>query len=140
MGAVDAVGQQVKLAGVFNDIGVGAASAAAPGNGFKCHRQVEAGVDCIAVRPEIEQHAIAGAGDGADGGLFAIVGAAYLVEQFGGAVAATVIDEQIVIFFFLRCDVARQLEPIARGSDQHEGAIVIAYIITALTFAVVDLE
>ena len=88
-----------------------------------------------AVRKEVERHALAAVGDGGDSGLGAVAGAAHIVEQYGVALT----DGQHVIVLFRR-DVARELEHIARGGGQGEGAAAVVAVITARTAVVIDLE
>ncbi|MBR4842438.1 MAG: hypothetical protein IK006_05040 [Bacteroidaceae bacterium] len=102
------------------------------------NRQVETGVDPGIVRLKVDCHAPAGARDGVDGGLDAVVGAAESVEQCGAVFVAAVIDSQIVITS--RRDGARQLEHIAHGGGQHEIAAVVIAVVAALPAVVIHLE
>ena len=102
------------------------------------HRQVEAGVVIGYVRIEVKRHALTAAPDGGDGGLFAISGAAHFVEELGGGVVAAVIDGQLVKA--LRRHAARELEHIALGGGQGEGAAAIVAVVAARAAVVIHLE
>ena len=93
------------------------------------HRQVEAVVVIVSVRMEVKRQALTAAPDGGDGGLFAISGAAHFVVELGGGVVAAVIDGQLVKA--LRRHAARELEHIALGGGQGEGATAIVAVVAA---------
>ncbi|MBR2243612.1 MAG: hypothetical protein IJ888_02615 [Prevotella sp.] len=103
------------------------------------HRQVEAGVVGAAVRIEVERQALAAAVDGGDGGLGVAGCAAHCVEQFGAAGCAAVIDGQFVPVELHR-DAARELEHVALGGGQGEGAVARVAVVAARAAVVIHLE
>lgn len=62
-----------------------------------------------------ESHVLTAADDGGDGGLGAVAGASYFIEQHSAVAVVAVIDGQLVSVLFRR-NAARKLEHTTRGA------------------------